>query len=101
MLTSFKRIPDTNSFNVTFDDGFEGTVTTQTLREKCPCASCSGEEVLFHKYVPSPKILTEDSFILEKAQPSGNYALQLFWKDGHNTGIYRWEYLKELCTPLR
>jgi DUF971 family protein len=27
----------------------------------------------------------------------GNYALQLTWADGHNSGIYSWEYLRELC----
>lgn len=98
MLTQFKRNADTNSFHVKFDDGFEADITAKTLRENCPCASCSGEEVLFHKYVPQPKILSEDSFILEKAQSSGNYALQLTWKDGHNTGMYRWEFLKELAS---
>lgn len=98
MLTQFKRIPDTNSFHIKFDDGFEGTLTAQVLRENCPCASCSGEEVLFHKYVPAPKVLTDDSYTLEKAVPAGNYALQLTWKDGHNTGMYKWEFLKELCS---
>jgi DUF971 family protein len=26
----------------------------------------------------------------------GDYAIQIGWKDGHNTGIYSWEYLKIL-----
>jgi DUF971 family protein len=26
----------------------------------------------------------------------GDYAIQIIWKDGHNTGIYSWEYLKIL-----
>jgi DUF971 family protein len=26
----------------------------------------------------------------------GEYAIQITWKDGHNTGIYSWEYLQEL-----
>ena len=26
----------------------------------------------------------------------GDYAIQVSWKDGHNTGIYSWEYLKTL-----
>ena len=26
----------------------------------------------------------------------GSYAVQITWKDGHNTGIYSWEYLKKL-----
>ena len=30
-------------------------------------------------------------------EPVGNYALQLYFDDGHDTGIYSWEYLYELC----
>jgi DUF971 family protein len=33
---------------------------------------------------------------LERAAPVGNYALQLFFDDGHNTGIYSWDYLYQL-----
>ena len=31
-------------------------------------------------------------------QPVGNYAVQLTFSDGHDTGLYSWEYLYELCT---
>jgi DUF971 family protein len=27
----------------------------------------------------------------------GNYALQIFWDDGHNAGIYTWDYLNRIC----
>jgi DUF971 family protein len=27
----------------------------------------------------------------------GHYAVQITWKDGHSTGIYTWENLRELC----
>jgi len=30
-------------------------------------------------------------------QEMGNYAMQIFWDDGHNTGLYQWEYLRNLC----
>lgn len=96
-LTEFKRSAD-NSFHLKFDDSFETDITSETLRENCPCASCRGEEVLFHKYTPPEKQLTAESYILEKAQMTGNYAIQLFWKDGHNTGIYNWAYLREICS---
>ncbi len=33
---------------------------------------------------------------LSKLEPVGNYALQLYFSDGHNTGIYSWDYLHEL-----
>ncbi len=31
-------------------------------------------------------------------QPVGNYAIQLVFSDGHDTGLYSWNYLHELCT---
>lgn len=31
-------------------------------------------------------------------QPVGNYALQLTFSDGHDTGLFSWDYLYELCT---
>lgn len=30
-------------------------------------------------------------------QPVGNYALQLVFSDGHDSGIYSWDYLYQLC----
>ena len=96
-LTEFKRNQNTNTFTIKFDDGFSAEVTSKALRENCPCAECKGEEVLLHKYVPrNQKPLTKESYILEKAQMVGTYAMQFFWKDGHNTGIYNWEYLREI-----
>ena len=30
-------------------------------------------------------------------KPVGNYALQLVFDDGHDTGLYSWDYLYQLC----
>ena len=32
-----------------------------------------------------------------KLEPTGNYALKITFDDGHDSGLYNWEYLKELC----
>ncbi|MCL6271826.1 DUF971 domain-containing protein [Sansalvadorimonas sp. 2012CJ34-2] len=34
-------------------------------------------------------------------EPVGNYALKLVFDDGHDSGIYTWEYLRELCETYR
>ena len=34
---------------------------------------------------------------IDKLHPVGNYAIQLVFTDGHDTGIYSWDYLYELC----
>jgi DUF971 family protein len=38
-----------------------------------------------------------ESLNLESLQAVGSYALQFFWNDGHNTGIYTWDYLRQAC----
>ena len=39
------------------------------------------------------------SFNLDSVELAGNYALKLYWSDGHNSGIYGWEYLRTLNSP--
>ncbi len=34
---------------------------------------------------------------IQKLNPSGNYALQIVFSDGHDSGIYSWDYLYDLC----
>ncbi|MDH3844956.1 MAG: DUF971 domain-containing protein, partial [Myxococcales bacterium] len=34
---------------------------------------------------------------LEDIQQVGNYAVRLVWGDGHQTGIYSYRFLRELC----
>jgi len=93
-LIQFKKNPGSFTYHLKFTDGTEGDVSTKQLRDNCPCASCSGEQVLLHEYKPlnKPKI-TEAGYKLEKAEPVGNYAIKLSWLDGHDTGIYTWNHL--------
>ena len=35
---------------------------------------------------------------VESIEPVGHYALRFFFDDGHNSGLYTWEYLCELGT---
>ena len=34
---------------------------------------------------------------LTNAKTVGRYAVQLFWSDGHNTGIYSFDHLRDIC----
>ena len=35
--------------------------------------------------------------LISQVEPVGNYAIRLYFDDGHNSGIYSWDYLHELC----
>ena len=34
---------------------------------------------------------------IDRVAAAGRYALQIFFDDGHDSGIYTWQYLRELC----
>ncbi|MCW9050873.1 MAG: DUF971 domain-containing protein [Motiliproteus sp.] len=35
--------------------------------------------------------------LLSGIEPSGNYALKLVFDDGHDSGLFDWDYLRDLC----
>jgi DUF971 family protein len=95
--TQIKQVSATSLF-VKWDDGHESTYTLQYLRDECPCASCKGETVLLRSYSPIKlPVMTPGKYELKSIQQVGNYAIQIYWGDGHQTGIYSWEYLHSLC----
>ena len=67
------------------------------LRDECPCAGCKGETVLFKTSMPEgPTATTPQAYQIASIVPVGGYAIQINWKDGHDSGIYSWDYLKKL-----
>lgn len=78
---------------VTWDDGRKSAIPLRFLRQQCPCAACvdewSGKRTLDPESVPvdvKPVKMT----------PIGRYAVQVGWSDGHGSGIYSWDLLREL-----
>lgn len=84
--------------SILWKDLKESKIQLRYLREECPCAGCKGETILLHSYRP-PKlpIAHPDMYTVKNLKLVGEYALQIWWKDGHDTGIYTWEYLKQLA----
>ncbi len=82
---------------IKWDDGHESIISLKYLRDECPCAGCKGETVLLKTYrPPKPVIVTPEMYIVKNIETVGEYAIQITWKDGHNTGIYSWDYLNQL-----
>lgn len=64
------------------------------MRFYCPCAGCIDEhtgERMIEKSSIQPNIRAT------QAQPIGRYAIQITWSDGHDTGMYHYDRLLELC----
>ena len=76
-----------------WDDGHEAKYPWAFLRGHCPCAACQGhfQPSAFHLVPPTG---------LVRMDLVGSYALNLIWEDGHDTGIYTFRKLRDLC-PCR
>ncbi len=82
---------------IKWNDDTESRIALKYLRDECPCANCKGETVLLKTYRPPAKQSDNpEMFKITNIETVGGYAIQISWKDGHNTGIYSWEYLKQL-----
>jgi DUF971 family protein len=82
---------------IAWEDGTEQYLPLRTLREACPCALCAGEpDVMGQTPALGKKAFTPESFVLKKYEFVGGYALQFFWGDGHSSGIYSFQYLRQL-----
>ena len=79
---------------ITWADSRECNYGAAALRRACPCAQCvnewTGQRTL------KPEVITDEVEISEVAIV-GRYALNFRWSDGHETGIYSFQYLRDLC----
>lgn len=74
-----------------FQDGFECNLTCEYLRVYSPSAEVKGHS-------PGQEVLqlNKENVNITEMTPQGNYALKLHFDDGHDTGLYSWDYLYEL-----
>jgi DUF971 family protein len=79
-----------------FHGGREIYLPLPLLRRSCPCAACQGEPDALGRVVRPHVELGPGAFQLRRYEAVGGYALQLFWADGHSTGIYSFDYLIKL-----
>ena len=82
-----RRCPELAELRITWDDGVVSAVKYALLRDRCRCAHCRAGE--------TPR--SETPVALLDVVPFGEYALRLFFDDGHDRGLYPFEYLRELC----
>lgn len=78
---------------ITWGDDKVVNYNARDLRLACQCATCvsevTGEKTLNPNSVPQ-------DVKLRNAEPTGNYAVSLYFTDGHATGIYTYEFLRKL-----
>ena len=91
------KVLDKEFLLIKWNEKSESKIGLKYLRDECPCANCKGETILLKTYrPPKPTMLNPEMYNIQNIQLVGGYAIQISWKDGHNTGIYSWEYLQKL-----
>lgn len=83
---------------IKWSDGQESYITLEKLRRACPCAGCKGEmDVMGNLYKGPDLPLKPESFQLRGVAWVGTYAIQPSWADGHNSGLFSFEYLRHVA----
>lgn len=83
---------------IKWDDGSESYIPLEALRRSCPCAGCKGEmDILGNVYKNPERPLAPNAFALARISHVGGYAIKPVWADGHDSGIYSFEYLRRVA----
>lgn len=100
------RVMKTEGTGVSIDwkDGHRSSWNFAWLRNACPCATCNEERQQSGRSVGVAKPKAGGLLVMYEAPPRpveatavGKYALRFKWNDGHESGIYSWEYLRRVC----
>ena len=81
--------------DITFDTGEVFHLPFELLRVESPSAEVQGHGPSQKQLVPGKRHVG-----VSRAVPTGNYAVRIVFDDGHNSGIYSWDYLYKMGTKL-
>ena len=95
-------ISKAKGIDIDWKDSHHSSYSVALLRDECPCATCTGAHGTppqktnftapanpFQMYRAAPKMVD--------VEPVGNYAIRIVWNDGHSSGIYSWDHLRNIC----
>jgi len=92
-----KLAAGSDTLSIEWSDGHVSAYPYRYLRDKCPCATCTESGPSPHTDAGPFPILGQKPLKPDRAESVGRYALQIYWNDGHSSGIYSFPYLRELC----
>ena len=75
-----------------FDNNMECMLSCEFLRVYSPSAEVRG-----HGHGQEVLQMGKEDVNINAIEPVGNYAIKLVFSDGHDTGLYSWEYLYSLA----
>jgi DUF971 family protein len=99
--TALQISPD-NRLLIDFSDGQRRKYTIRELRQACPCATCNEKrrQPKDPLALPTLKQVQTEPLKIVTMQPMGNYAYAIAFSDGHDTGIFAFDLLRQLGEPV-
>jgi DUF971 family protein len=95
---------DSGRLRITWSDGQVREYAVRELRDNCPCATCREKRSAPPQTATMLPILTPAEAAplrIVGMNPVGRYAYGIDFSDGHNTGIYTLESLRELGRQIK
>jgi len=88
---------------IEWNDGVTQLISFRKLRDGCQCATCMDKRMKEQKNenrggLPVLSAAEARPLDIEKMLPVGNYAYNIQFSDGHSTGIFTFELLRQLST---
>jgi DUF971 family protein len=93
------QLTSPDRLSITWSDGLTQEITVRTLRDQCPCASCREKRKAEADSPPLLPVLRPEELQplrIVDMRPVGNYAYSIRFSDGHDTGIYTLEHLRNM-----
>ncbi len=91
--TDLKYHKRSRELEVRFADGMNARLSAEFLRVHSPSAEVKG-----HAAGEGILVTDKESVGIAQIEPIGLYAVRIVFDDGHNTGLYTWSYLYEMCS---
>ena len=102
MIPTAVQLADNGSLQIVWEDGIQHEYPMRRLRDYCPCASCVEKRMqpAEDQGLPIFNAAAAMPLQLARLEPIGNYAYNIAFNDGHDTGIFTLEFLRKLGESL-
>lgn len=98
MISKIDVLREKGTMSILWTDETRQELGLDDLRRLCPCAVCEANRMAQDSnglHMISSDAQHASSDVVE-ITPVGRYAIQIRWEDGHDTGIYTYEFLRSL-----
>ena len=98
MISKIDVLREKGTMSILWTDETRQELELDDLRRLCPCAVCESNRMAQDSnglQMISSDAQNASSGVAE-ITPVGRYAIQIRWEDGHDTGIYTYEFLRSL-----